>query len=273
MLLAVAAAPAAWTIGRIAGRLAGGDIEGATNPTLTVAAGTVVRLTGRTGDGGTHNIGILAGGGTPLDVAKFVAAGERVAVVGTNGIGKTTLLRAIVGELPVEHGTVKWAENAEVAYMPQDHAAAFEQPVTVFDWMRARGLPRDDDQAIRATLGRLLFSRDEMQKTVAKSSKTARKRGQSAAGPARSWSSSSDMKKYPTTARVYGPPEGRNWKPGELWRNPDLARTLRRLVEAERQLAGGRMYEPPRYTLSFVLEGGVAGPRGLASGFSSGGSS
>ena len=68
----------------------------------------------------------------------------------------------------VEHGTVKWAENAAVAYMPQDHGAAFEEPVTVFEWMRARGKPRDDDQAIRATLGRLLFSRDEMQRTVDK---------------------------------------------------------------------------------------------------------
>ena len=48
--------------------------------------------------------------------------------------------------------------------MPQDNAAAFEDPVTVFDWMRARGKPRDDDQAIRATLGRLLFSRDEMRR-------------------------------------------------------------------------------------------------------------
>jgi ATPase subunit of ABC transporter with duplicated ATPase domains len=102
------------------------------------------------------------------DVSLKIEAGQRVAVVGTNGIGKTTLLRSIMGELTVEHGTVKWAENAEVAYMPQDNAAAFEQPVTVFDWMRARGKPRDDDQAIRATLGRLLFSRDEMLKTVDK---------------------------------------------------------------------------------------------------------
>jgi ATPase subunit of ABC transporter with duplicated ATPase domains len=102
------------------------------------------------------------------DVSLKIEAGQRVAVVGTNGIGKTTLLRSIMGELPVEHGAVKWAENADPAYMPQDNAAAFEEPVTVFDWMRARGLPRDDDQAIRATLGRLLFSRDEMQKTVDK---------------------------------------------------------------------------------------------------------
>ena len=102
------------------------------------------------------------------DVTLKIEAGQRVAVVGTNGIGKTTLLRSIMGEVAVEHGAVKWAENADVAYMPQDNAAAFEQPVTVFDWMRARGKPRDDDQAIRATLGRLLFSRDEMAKTVDK---------------------------------------------------------------------------------------------------------
>ena len=102
------------------------------------------------------------------DVTLSIEAGERVAIVGTNGIGKTTLLRSIMGDVEVDHGTVKWAENAEVAYMPQDNAAAFEDPVTVFDWMRARGKPRDDDQAIRATLGRMLFSRDEMLKTVDK---------------------------------------------------------------------------------------------------------
>jgi len=102
------------------------------------------------------------------DVSLHVEAEQRVAVVGTNGIGKTTLLRCIMGELEAEHGKVKWAENAAVSYMPQDNAAAFAEPVTVFDWMRARGLARDDDQAIRATLGRMLFSRDEMAKTVDK---------------------------------------------------------------------------------------------------------
>ena len=102
------------------------------------------------------------------DVSINIEAGQRVAVVGPNGIGKTTLLRSIIGDLAVDHGSVKWAENAEMAYMPQDHGDIFTDPVTVFDWMRARGKPRDDDQAIRATLGRLLFSRDEMLKTVDK---------------------------------------------------------------------------------------------------------
>jgi gamma-glutamyltranspeptidase / glutathione hydrolase len=44
------------------------------------------------------------------------------------------------------------------------------------------------------------------------------------------------LSKYPSTARVFAP-EGKVWKDGELWKNPDLARTLRRLVEAEKEAA------------------------------------
>jgi ATPase subunit of ABC transporter with duplicated ATPase domains len=102
------------------------------------------------------------------DVTLNIQAGERVAIVGTNGIGKTTLLRCIMGELGLNHGTVKWAENAEVAYMPQDHGSAFDNGLNVFDWMHSKRKPRDDDQAIRAVLGRMLFSRDEMAKGVDK---------------------------------------------------------------------------------------------------------
>ena len=45
------------------------------------------------------------------------------------------------------------------------------------------------------------------------------------------------LAKYPSSARVYGP-EGKVWKDGEVWKNPDLARTLRRLVEAEKEASG-----------------------------------
>jgi gamma-glutamyltranspeptidase/glutathione hydrolase len=44
-----------------------------------------------------------------------------------------------------------------------------------------------------------------------------------------------DLLKYPSSARVYGPPDGKAWQDGQLWKNPDLARTFRRLVEAERE--------------------------------------
>jgi gamma-glutamyltranspeptidase/glutathione hydrolase len=45
------------------------------------------------------------------------------------------------------------------------------------------------------------------------------------------------LSKYPTTARVFNPPDGKAWRDGELWKNPDLAGTLRRLVEAEKEAA------------------------------------
>ena len=48
-----------------------------------------------------------------------------------------------------------WAENAEIGYMAQDHADVFASSTTLFDWMNAHGKPSDDDQAIRAVLGRL----------------------------------------------------------------------------------------------------------------------
>jgi gamma-glutamyltranspeptidase / glutathione hydrolase len=43
------------------------------------------------------------------------------------------------------------------------------------------------------------------------------------------------LRRYPTTQRLFAPPNGKTWSDGELWKNPDLAHTLRRLVEAEKE--------------------------------------
>jgi ATPase subunit of ABC transporter with duplicated ATPase domains len=99
-----------------------------------------------------------------LDLA--VEAGERVAIIGPNGIGKTTLLRTLVGEYQPDTGSIRWPENAQIGYFAQDHAADFAQDLSLFDWMNQWKQPRDDDQTIRATLGRLLFSQDEIKKSV-----------------------------------------------------------------------------------------------------------
>jgi ATPase subunit of ABC transporter with duplicated ATPase domains len=97
-----------------------------------------------------------------------VEAGERVAIIGPNGIGKTTLLRTLAGELPPGSGMVKWSENASLGYFAQDHAADFAKDQTLFEWMSQWRSPTDDEQSIRAVLGRLLFSQDEIKKSVTK---------------------------------------------------------------------------------------------------------
>lgn len=96
----------------------------------------------------------------------MLEVGERVAVIGPNGIGKSTLLKTLVAELAPDTGTVKWSENASIGYFAQDHADDFDADQNLFDWMAQWGQPGDDEQVIRATLGRLLFSRDELNKSV-----------------------------------------------------------------------------------------------------------
>jgi ATPase subunit of ABC transporter with duplicated ATPase domains len=61
---------------------------------------------------------------------------------------------------------VKWSENADISYCAQDHAADFEEEMQLFEWMEQWRKPSDDDQKIRGTLGRLLFSQDDISKKV-----------------------------------------------------------------------------------------------------------
>jgi ATPase subunit of ABC transporter with duplicated ATPase domains len=95
-----------------------------------------------------------------------VEAGERIAIIGPNGIGKTTLMRCLAGELKPDSGHVNWVENAEPGYMPQDPQAEFTEKVDLFHWISAYTGKADDEQIVRATLGRLLFSGDETKKSV-----------------------------------------------------------------------------------------------------------
>ena len=106
--------------------------------------------------------------GTPLfkGLNLMVEVGERIAVIGPNGIGKTTLLRTLVGDLAPDKGTVKLSENVNLGYFAQDHADDFAEDMSLFDWMTQWRRPQDDEQAVRATLGRLLFSQDEIKKSV-----------------------------------------------------------------------------------------------------------
>lgn len=100
------------------------------------------------------------------DLSLMVEVGERIAVIGPNGIGKSTLLKCLIGDLAPSAGTVKWSENAEIGYYAQDHTAEFEEDKPLFDWMSQWGKESDDEQVIRGTLGRLLFSQDDIKKPV-----------------------------------------------------------------------------------------------------------
>lgn len=102
------------------------------------------------------------------DINIMAEVGEKIAVIGSNGIGKTTFLRSLMGEVAYtpDTGSVKWSENAKIAYYAQDHHSDFENDMTLFDWMSQWRRPSDDEQVIRGYLGRLLFSADDIDKSV-----------------------------------------------------------------------------------------------------------
>jgi ATPase subunit of ABC transporter with duplicated ATPase domains len=100
------------------------------------------------------------------DLDLMIEVGERVAIIGPNGAGKTTLLKCLLGETKLSAGSVKWSENAQIGYYAQDHASDFEKDMPLMDWMYQWAQEGDDEQVMRGTLGRLLFSQNDINKSV-----------------------------------------------------------------------------------------------------------
>lgn len=100
------------------------------------------------------------------DFSIMVEAGDKVGIVGANGMGKTTLLKLLARALDPTYGEVKWSENADLGYMAQDVSDEFKVPMNLREWTERFSQEGDDDQAIRGILGRLLFSNDEISKQV-----------------------------------------------------------------------------------------------------------
>jgi ATP-binding cassette subfamily F protein 3 len=95
----------------------------------------------------------------------MVPRGEKIAIVGKNGQGKSTLLKILVGELEADKGKMEWGYNVKVGYFAQNQAEKLEADKTVFDTIDevAEG---DVRKQIRSLLGAFLFQGDDVFKKV-----------------------------------------------------------------------------------------------------------
>jgi ATP-binding cassette subfamily F protein 3 len=100
-----------------------------------------------------------------LDVSFEVERGQKVALIGHNGGGKSTLLRILAGEVIPSEGDINWAERANRGYYAQHQDESLNPNVTVLDAVR-ESAQDEPDGALRGILGRFLFSSDDVYKMI-----------------------------------------------------------------------------------------------------------
>ena len=112
------------------------------------------------------NLTVSIGGEKILDNISFmVNKGDKIALVGPNGIAKTTLFKVLMGEIEPDEGEFSWGVTTTQAYLPQDNSAYFDTDLNLVDWMRQ--FSKDTDESfVRGFLGRMLFSGDESLKST-----------------------------------------------------------------------------------------------------------
>ncbi|MBX3193164.1 MAG: ABC-F family ATP-binding cassette domain-containing protein [Labilithrix sp.] len=101
-----------------------------------------------------------------VDVSLAVRRGERVAILGPNGLGKSTLLKIAVGALASDAGSVKWGHETRVGYFAQDHHEALVDPDATPVDVIWNAVPKAETSYVRGQLGRVLFSGDDVKKKV-----------------------------------------------------------------------------------------------------------
>lgn len=100
-----------------------------------------------------------------MDVGFEVRRGERIAIIGPNGIGKSTLLKILVGDVEADDGTVEWGHETHIQHFAQDSSPLFAGSEDLYTWLQDR-FPTESIGFVRGKLAEVLFEKDEVDKRV-----------------------------------------------------------------------------------------------------------
>ncbi len=99
------------------------------------------------------------------DLNLKIEPNEKIALIGGNGVGKTTFCKLIMGDLTPDSGEIFWGATAEQSYFPQDTTELIKGEHTLYDWLRSFD-KKAEIATVRNNLGRMLFSGEEQEKAV-----------------------------------------------------------------------------------------------------------
>jgi ATPase subunit of ABC transporter with duplicated ATPase domains len=94
------------------------------------------------------------------DFNALVTRGDKIAIIGRNGVGKTTLCKMLMGQLEADEGTLTWGHEASIGYLAQDHREGIPDDTTAAEWLHTFD-HKAGNEAIRGLLGRMLFKGEE----------------------------------------------------------------------------------------------------------------
>jgi ATPase subunit of ABC transporter with duplicated ATPase domains len=98
----------------------------------------------------------------------IVNRNEKIALIGRNGLGKTTMLKALLADAPsvepaadaIDGGSVRWGHEVSIGYFPQDHTGEIQKGMTAVEWLHQFD-PDASRQDIHGLLGQMLFTGEE----------------------------------------------------------------------------------------------------------------
>jgi ATPase subunit of ABC transporter with duplicated ATPase domains len=94
------------------------------------------------------------------DFRAVVTKGEKIAIIGRSGVGKTTLCKMLMQELKPDSGAIEWGTQTSFGYLAQDHREGIAGGRTVTEWLHGFQ-PSANIQEVRGLLGRMLFKGEE----------------------------------------------------------------------------------------------------------------
>lgn len=116
----------------------------------------------------TKDIGKNFGEKKILNKVSFaINRGEKIIIIGPNGIGKSTLLKIILDKLKADIGTYEWGYEAQISYFAQDHHELLNQSITALDWL-SKQFEKELIGTIRNIMGQMLFRQEEALKNILK---------------------------------------------------------------------------------------------------------